>query len=229
MNEADAVALRQAMVRRIEEVAVETAFLTGRRTISRRVLDAMLAVPRHRFVPPAMEPMAYEDTALPIGQGQTISQPFIVALMTDLLDLRPDSRVLEIGTGSGYQAAVLAQLVAEVYSVETVPELARAARMRLDEAGVANVQLREGDGGRGWPEGAPFDRIVVTAAAEALPPALADQLVPGGVMVAPVGLSRFAQDLMLYRKSVDNELSEQPVLPVAFVPLVRPSAPTPSG
>ena len=182
-----------------------------------RVLEALRKVPRHRFVPPAMRPSAYEDSALPIGLGQTISQPYVVAFMTEALKLQPQDRVLEIGTGSGYQAAVLSLLVREVYSMEIVERLGREAEARLKAMGYANVRVRIGDGYRGWPEEAPFDAIIVTAAPPDVPPALLDQLRPGGRMVIPVG--RFLQELIRLHRTPKGWERES-LLPVAFVPMV---------
>jgi len=162
---------------------------------------------------------AFENRPQPIGHGQTISQPFIVALMTELLDLQPDDGVLEVGTGSGYQAAVLAELAGKVCSIEVIPELARAAAAALAQQGYGNVVLRTGDGGLGWPERAPFDVIIVTAAAPNIPPALIEQLRSGGVMVIPVGPRHGDQELVLLRKNAAGEVTQRNVLPVAFVPL----------
>ena len=189
--------------------------------IDAEVLDAIGTVPRHLFVPEAERAAAYQDRPLPIGHGQTISQPFIVALMTDLLELEPDDRVLEIGTGSGYQAAVLSPLVEEVRSIEIVPELGRRAAGTLAEAGFANVETRIGDGYYGWPEGAPYDAVIVTAAAGAIPPPLVEQLAPGGRMVIPVGGPFSAQQLMLVEKRGDGSIATRQILPVRFVPFTR--------
>jgi protein-L-isoaspartate(D-aspartate) O-methyltransferase len=186
-----------------------------------RVLEALRKVPRHRFVPPAMQPSAYEDSALPIGMGQTISQPYVVAFMTEALELQPQDRVLEIGTGSGYQAAVLSLLVREVYSMEIVERLGREAEARLKQMGYANVRVRIGDGYRGWPEAAPFDAIIVTAAPPDVPPALVAQLRPGGRMVVPVG--RYVQDLIRLRRTAKG-LERESLLPVRFVPMVPEGA-----
>jgi protein-L-isoaspartate(D-aspartate) O-methyltransferase len=182
-----------------------------------RVLEALRKVPRHRFVPPEMLPYAYEDSALPIGLGQTISQPYVVAFMTEALELKPQDRVLEIGTGSGYQAAVLSLLVRDVYSMEIVERLGREAEARLKEMGYANVRVRVGDGYRGWPEAAPFDAIIVTAAPPDMPPALVAQLRPGGRMVVPVG--RYVQNLIRLRRTAKG-LEHESLLPVRFVPMV---------
>ena len=191
-----------------------------------RVLAAMRKVPRHRFVDDAQRAEAYEDHPLPIPGNQTISQPYIVALMTELLELAPASRVLEIGTGSGYQSAVLAELADHVYTIEIVPELARLAETRLKELGYDNVTVREGDGYRGWPEHAPFDAIIVTAAPERIPQPLLDQLAPGGVMVIPVG--GFFQELKVFRKSADGRITEKDILPVRFVPMTGEVEKTPT-
>lgn len=183
------------------------------------VLAAMRTVPRELFVPERVRLYAYEDCPLPIGFGQTISQPFIVGLMTELLDTGRNQRVLEIGTGSGYQAAILSQLVAEVYSIEIVPELARSASERLRDLGFNNVTVREGDGYRGWPEKAPFDRIILTAAPPQVPQVLVEELKKGGMLVAPVGVG--IQDLIVVKKSADGKTTTRSVLPVAFVPMKK--------
>ncbi len=206
----------------IDEIAADaaaTADYTGRAAFDPRIMAAMAKVPRHAFVPAGQERCAYINNALPIGCGQTISQPYIVALMTDLLQPQPDHTVLEIGTGSGYQAAVLAELVRWVYSIEVIPELAEEARTRLQRLGYRNVSVKTGDGNAGWPEHAPFDGIIVTAAAAAVPEALPAQLRNGGRLVIPVG-QRDGQDLMLIEKSGDGEISQRSLLRVAFVPLV---------
>lgn len=198
----------------------ETRAYTGRDSLSVTVLNAMRQVDRSLFVPEGSELFAWENRPLPIGYGQTISQPFIVALMTDLLDPEPQHRVLELGTGSGYQAAVLAGLVAEVYTIEIVPELAAAAASRLETLGYDNVTVRSGDGWHGWPEAAPFDRIIVTAVAEQVPPALIEQLRSGGRLVMPIGPRHGGQNLTVIEKT-DQGLIETQVLPVQFVPLTR--------
>lgn len=184
------------------------------------VLKAMRSVPRHLFVPESVRAMAYQDTPLPIGHGQTISQPYIVAFMTELLDVRPEHKVLEIGTGSGYQAAVLSPLAKQVFTIEIVPELARQSAELLKKLGYANVVVRQGDGYLGWPEQAPFDRIMLTAAPADVPKALIDQLKPGGKLVAPVGRSAWDQELILLEKGTDGKIRRRPVLPVRFVPMV---------
>lgn len=193
---------------------------TGLSDLSAAVLEAMATVPRHEFVPDAERSAAYSDRALPIGYGQTISQPFIVALMTHLLLPQSDSRILEIGTGSGYQAAVLSLLVEAVYSIEVVPELAREAGRVLQRLGYDNVQVRSGNGRLGWPEAAPFDGIIVTAGGD-IPDALIEQLKPGGRMVIPVGSWHQVQQLTVLEKGDNGALGEKQVLPVNFVPLVN--------
>jgi len=194
--------------------------LRGRDIRSARVLDAMLRVPRHLFVPEPQRRDAYSDGPLPIGHGQTISQPYIVALMTELLDPGPDHRVLELGTGSGYQAAVLSPLVKEVYTIEIVQPLGLAARERLVRLGYTNVQVKVGDGYYGWPEKAPFDAIIVTAWATHVPPPLIEQLKPGGRMVIPVGNVFYQQNLVVVHKGkTARDLRTESVMAVAFVPL----------
>ncbi len=187
-----------------------------------RVLDSMRKTPRHRFVPAALVAYAYDDRPLPIGYGQTISQPYIVAKMTELLEPKREHRVLEIGTGSGYQAAVLSPLVAQVYSIEIIEPLGTAARRRLDTLGYNNIEVRVGDGYFGWPEKGPFDGIIVTAAANHIPPPLVEQLKPGGRMVIPVGNPFQTQTLMLVTKGSKgpHDLQVRNLMPVAFVPLV---------
>lgn len=183
-------------------------------------LDAMRNVERHRMVPKSMVPYAYEDRPLPIGNDQTISQPFMVAFMTQAIRPEPDMKVLEIGTGSGYQAAVLAEIVDEVYTIETVEPLAKRAKSKLEEMGYENIHFRVGDGYHGWEEHAPFDAIVVTAAPETIPPRLIEQLKPGGRMVIPVGASD-SQQLRLVEKNEDGTISTTNLLPVRFVPFTR--------
>ena len=186
-----------------------------------RVLSALRATPRHLFVPDHLKSRAYEDHPLPIGYGQTISQPYIVAYMTDLLRTTPDLTVLEIGTGSGYQAAILSPLVRDVYTIEIVPELARSAAATLKRLGLKNVTVREGDGYRGWPEKAPFDRILLTAAPPQVPQALIDQLKPGGRLVAPEGEGPFSQQIVVIDRMKDGSLKRRHDLPVIFVPMVK--------
>jgi len=211
-----------------EEAAFEAAWrrmvrdqIAARGIKDDRVLGAMARVPRHEFVPAAQRSLAYEDGPLPIGHGQTISQPYIVAFMTAALDPQPTDRVLEVGTGSGYQAAVLSQLVAVVYSLEIVEPLARRAEADLKRLGFRNVRVRPGDGNLGWPGAAPFDAVIVTCAPERIPKALVDQLKVGGRMIVPVGPNGGAQELYLLRKHPEG-LETQAVLPVRFVPMVAP-------
>ncbi len=185
----------------------------------RDVLRVMRSTPRHLFVPKEIRSRAYADSPLRIGYGQTISQPYIVAFMTEKLDVNKTHRVLEIGTGSGYQAAVLAQLAGHVYTMEIVPQLAASARRKL--AAYPNVTVRLGNGYQGWPEEAPFDRIILTAAPPELPKALLDQLKAGGKLLAPVGGSPWNQELILVRKTRNGKIREKPLLPVVFVPMVR--------
>jgi protein-L-isoaspartate(D-aspartate) O-methyltransferase len=186
-----------------------------------RVLDAMRAVPRHEFVPATLREDAYGDSPLPIGHGQTISQPYIVALMTELARPSPSDRVLEVGTGSGYQAAVISRLVARVFSVELVDPLAQSAASTLRRLGYGNVTVRSGDGYLGWPEEAPFDIIIVTAAPEEVPAALVAQLKPGGRLIVPVGRVYDVQDLQLIEKDAAGRVSTRSVIPVRFVPMVK--------
>jgi protein-L-isoaspartate(D-aspartate) O-methyltransferase len=208
------------LVQEIEAEMQATAGWTGRRHLANGVRAAMRAVRREAFVPVALRTEAYENRALRIAHGQTISQPFIVALMTELLDPAPDQIVLEIGTGSGYQAAVLAALVRHVYSVETIAALSAQAQVTLAQQNVDNVSLRIGDGAAGWPEHAPYDGIIVTAAGPAVPPALIAQLRPGGRMVIPLGEPHDDQMLTLLVKDAEGGVTHKDVLPVAFVPLV---------
>jgi len=212
-------AARARMVAEIAAMARETGAETGRPRFSEQVMAAMGKVPRHRFVPALQDIFAYDNRPLPIGEGQTISQPYIVALMTDLLDPKSADTVLEVGTGSGYQAAVLAELVAKVYTIEIVEPLARRARQVLGELGYRNVELRVGDGYGGWPAAAPFDAIIVTAAPAAVPQPLIDQLKPGGRMVIPVGGASDVQQLLLVEKQSDGRTTTRRTLPVRFVPL----------
>lgn len=185
------------------------------------VLRVMRQTPRHLFMPEHVRAQAYQDHPVPIGYGQTISQPYIVALMTELLEPHKEAKVLEIGTGSGYQAAVLAPLVRHVYTIEIVRELAESSAALLKKLGYHNVTVRWGDGYQGWPEEAPFDRIIVTAAPPELPKTLVDQLKPGGKLVAPVGSSVFGQDLIVVEKTRDGKLRRRSVIPVMFVPMVK--------
>jgi protein-L-isoaspartate(D-aspartate) O-methyltransferase len=212
---------RKTMLDEIARITRQTGGETGRAALSDRVMGALGRVPRHRLVASGDEPRAYLDRPLPIGLGQTISQPFIVALMTDLLDVKPGDRVLEIGTGSGYQAAVLAELGAQVYTIEIVEALGRDAAQKLKQLGYSQIQTRTGDGYRGWVENAPFDAIVVTAAPEDIPPALTEQLKPGGRLVIPLGSQSGVQTLYVVEKRADGTLPRRPVLAVRFVPLTR--------
>jgi protein-L-isoaspartate(D-aspartate) O-methyltransferase len=191
--------------------------IRARGVTNQAVLDAMRKVPRHLFVPPNLRDAAYEDGPLPIGQGQTISQPYIVAYMTEALGIRPGEHVLEIGTGSGYQAAVLAEIAREVYTIEIVPELADRARETLAGLGYKNVYVRTGNGYAGWPEKAPFLRIIVTAAPDEVPPALVEQLAAGGAMVLPVGTS--FQEMTIVTKTAQG-IARKTTIPVRFVPMV---------
>lgn len=214
-------ARRQSMLDEIRDDARATGSSTGRPVLSERVMAAMARVQRHEFVPRELDASAYVNRPLPIGEGQTISQPFVVALMTELLDLQPGQKVLEVGTGSGYQAAVLAELGAQVFSVEIVASLAKSAEATLARLGYSNVKVKLGDGYLGWPENAPFDAIIVTAAPEKIPPPLVQQLKRGGRMVIPVGGRFDGQDLLLVEKRSDDETVTSKKLPVRFVPLVR--------
>ncbi len=210
---------REAMLEAVRESVRNSADYTGRSELSDKVMDAMGAVAREEFVLPEYRHLAYRNTPLPIEAGQTISQPLIVALMTELLDPQPGDVILEVGTGSGYQAAVLAKLVKHVYSVEIVEELATSAAAVLQRLGYDNVTVRAGDGYAGWPQHAPFDGIVVTAAAEHLPPPLLQQLKPGGKLVIPVGEEHGYQELLVVEVDQTGKITRQSVLPVRFVPL----------
>jgi protein-L-isoaspartate(D-aspartate) O-methyltransferase len=207
------------MLQDIERGVELTRRQIGKSAFDPRVMEAMKQVPRHEFVPADAQAYAYEDGPLSIGHGQTISQPYIVALMTDLLNPEPEHVVLEVGTGSGYQAAILSRLVKQVYSTEIVEPLATAARERLQRLGYANVEVSTADGYHGWIEHAPYDGIVVTAAAPTIPGPLVEQLKPGGRLVIPVGLPYNYQELMLVEKSADNAVHTKNILSVAFVPL----------
>lgn len=207
------------LLKEIEAEARSTRRFTGRSEFSDVVMAALRGVPRERFVPPELRSNAYDNRPLPIGHHQTISQPYIVALMTDLLAPRPGHRILEVGTGCGYQTAVLAESGAEIYSIEIVEPLADRAAALLAELGYHNVHTRLGDGYYGWPEHAPFDGIIVTAAAPEIPDTLIEQLRTGGRMVIPVGTPYASQELLLVEKNVDGQVRRKSVLPVAFVPL----------
>ena len=213
------VAERRAMVLAVANLA-ETVDVPDGRRLSPAVLTAMRQVPRHLFVPEAVRHLAYRNEPLPIGHDQTISQPYIVALMTHLLRVEPGHRVLEIGTGSGYQAAILSRLADRVWSIEIVEPLARESAALLSRLGYANVRVRAGDGYAGWPEHAPFDRIIVTAAAPHVPQPLVDQLKPGGRMVIPVA-GRHGEQLNLITKEANGRVRRRELLPVRFVPLTR--------
>ena len=212
-------AQRDAMLEEIARTTRETRNETGRAALSPRVMEALKRVPRQKLVPPGEESNAYRNRPLAIGLGQTISQPFIVGLMTDLMDVKPGDKVLEVGTGSGYQAAVLAELGAKVYSIEILEPLGREAAARLAALGYRSVATRIGDGYRGWPEEAPFDSIIVTAAPREVPDALVAQLKPGGKLVIPLGQSGGAQTLYLMEKHADGRLTRREILAVRFVPL----------
>jgi protein-L-isoaspartate(D-aspartate) O-methyltransferase len=216
---------RAALLEEIAAMARETARETGRPAYSAEVMAAIAAVPRQRFVSQGQQSQAYANRPLPIGHGQTISQPYIVALMTDLLDPKPGDSVLEIGTGSGYQAAVLSGLVKTVYSIEIVEPVGRRAAELLRQLGYANVVTRIGDGYAGWPDAAPFDSIIVTAAAPRVPPALVEQLKTGGRMVIPLGGAGDVQFLNVLVKNADGSVATRNVLPVRFVPLTRADNP----
>ncbi|MEX2239279.1 MAG: protein-L-isoaspartate(D-aspartate) O-methyltransferase [Burkholderiales bacterium] len=213
-------ARRARMIEEVDAMYAATRAETGIAAMSPPVRAALSRVERHRFVPASQRDAAYGNHPLPIGAGQTISQPYIVALSTDLVAPRPGHTVLEVGTGSGYQAAVLAEIVAQVYTIELIGDLGRTAAARLAAAGYANVEVRIGDGYAGWPEKAPFDGIVVTAAAPQVPQALVDQLKPGGRLVIPVGASHAVQELRVLTRRADGGVDERRVLPVRFVPLV---------
>lgn len=208
--------------RLLEEVQDEvraTAHLTGCAALGQRVLQVLRTVPRHAFVPAELADSAYANHPLPIGHGQTISQPYIVALMTALIQPEEEDVVLEVGTGSGYQAAILSRLVKQVYSLEIIDTLAAQASQRLQQLGYDNVEVCTGNGHLGWPEHAPYDAIVVTAAAPSVPRALIEQLKPGGTLIIPVGGRHFGQDLLKINKDEYGRLSERSILPVIFVPL----------
>ncbi len=211
---------RQAeeMLRKIDRDCRTTSSYTGISAFAPEVMQAMAEVPREAFVPDELKPWAYENRPLPIGNGQTISQPYIVALMTDLLHPDKDDVVLEVGAGSGYQAAVLGRLVKKLYTLEIVPTLAKNAASLLEKLGYTNIEVSRGDATKGWPEHAPYDGIIVTAAAEQIPPALIEQLKPGGRLVIPIGAPHGPQDLLLVQKDAQGHLRRKNILPVAFVP-----------
>jgi protein-L-isoaspartate(D-aspartate) O-methyltransferase len=209
----------QRMLNDIEMEVHLTRHLIGKNSLDDRVMEVMKQVPRHEFLPVDLRYCAYDNGPAPIGSGQTISQPYIVALMSDLLNTKPSDIILEIGTGSGYQAAILSQLVKQVYSVEIIEDLATIARQRLNELGYNNVEVRNDDGYYGWPEHAPYDGIIVTAAAPHIPQPLIDQLRPGARLVIPVGLPYSYQELMVVEKRANDEIEVRKVLGVGFVPL----------
>ncbi len=210
---------RENMIRLIEADVRLTSKYLKQSTLDARVLDAMARVPRHEFVPPHLADRAYQNRPLPIGHGQTISQPYIVAIMTDLLDIEPGHRILEIGTGSGYQAAVVAELNTRVWSIEIIQALGLQAQIRLQRLGYDNIEVRIGDGYYGWPEHAQFDAIIVTAAASHIPPPLLQQLKPGGKMIIPVGSAFSTQQLILITRGDNDKFITRQILPVRFVPL----------
>lgn len=209
----------QRMIDVIEEEVAYTRHAIGKDHLDARVMDAMRQVPRHEFVPVASQVMAYSNGPLSIGHGQTISQPYIVALMTDLLETDPQDTILEIGTGSGYQSAILACLVKQVHTTENVGPLVAPARERLQRLGYHNVEVHECDGYFGLPKLAPFDGIIVTAAASHVPQPLLDQLKPGGRLVIPVGQEFYAQELLVIQKQQDGEFKRSKIIDVVFVPL----------
>lgn len=210
---------RAAMLQAISADVRDTSSYLESSTLNQRVFDALARVPRHEFVPFTQRPWAYENRPLPIGYGQTISQPYIVAIMTDLLKLDKDDKVLEIGTGSGYQAAILGELVHMVYTIEIIEPLGQKAAKRLKKLGYKNIRTQIGDGYYGMPEKAPFDAIVVTAAASHIPPPLVGQLKPGGRMIIPVGSRFMIQQLILVSKTLEGKINTRQLLPVRFVPL----------
>ncbi len=214
---------RKRMIETIEAETKYTRHMTGRETLDRCVIEAMRETPRDEFVPPGVKDFAYNDGPLSIGHGQTISQPFIVALMTDLLQPQAGDVMLEVGTGSGYQAAILSQLVKQVYSIEVIDTLAVEAAATLQRLGYHNVEVKAGDGSQGWQAHAPYDGIIVTAAAPFVPQPLIDQLKPHARLVIPVGLPYMSQSLLLIKKDENGKISTRDVLAVAFVPLVNDS------
>lgn len=210
--------------RLIEDIETDVRYTQkaiGKSKLDKSVMQAMARVPREKFVPQSLQYAAYDNGPLPIGHGQTISQPYIVALMSDLLALKPEHRVLEIGTGSGYQTAILAELCAKVFSVERIAELSQQAAERLSKLNYKNIETRVGNGYQGWQEHAPYDGIIVTAAATHIPQPLIDQLKPGGNLVIPVGMTHFSQSLSLVKKDLDGEIEIKNILGVVFVPLVH--------
>ena len=221
MSADDFAPLRRSMIAEIAAQTIYASARIGKAAFAGRVMQVMNKVPRHAFVPIELQPYAYANSPLPIGFDKTISQPFIVALMTDLLDIQPNDIVLEIGTGLGYQAAIVAALAQKVYSVEVIEELSEQARQRLRRLGYLNIELRIGNGYHGWAEHAPFDKVIVTAAPELIPPALIDQVKPGGKMVIPAGLAD-AQQLILVEKDSHGTVTMKEILPVRFSQLEGP-------
>jgi protein-L-isoaspartate(D-aspartate) O-methyltransferase len=219
MGNAGQTAAHQKLLETIEHEVALFGTGEGEHRLDSKVIDALAKVERAQFVPPDLAARAYDNRPLPIGHGQTISQPLIVAVMTHLLHLGPDARVLEVGTGSGYQTAILAEVARDVVTIEAVADLAQAAAAKLRAMGYANVEFRTGDGAAGCPERAPFDAIMVTAAARSVPPALIEQLAPGGRMVIPIGADPLAQDLFLIEKDPGGGVHRRRLFPVAFVPL----------
>jgi protein-L-isoaspartate(D-aspartate) O-methyltransferase len=215
MSPEDFDALRQQMLGEIAASTIYSSARIGKAALAKQVMEVMEKVPRHEFVPVELQPYAYANVPLPIGFDKTISQPFIVALMTDLLDLDGEDTVLEIGTGLGYQAAILAELAGKVYSIEIIEELAQQAKQRLGRHGYTNIELKVGNGYRGWPEHAPFDKVIVTAAPDLIPPPLMYQVKPGGKMVIPAGLPD-AQQLLLVEKDRNGKFTTKEVLAVRF-------------
>ncbi len=214
--------MKNDMQRMLDDIEMEvhlTRHLIGKNSLDGRIMAAMKKVPRHEFLPADLRYCAYDNGPAPIGLGQTISQPYIVALMSDLLNTKSADIILEIGTGSGYQAAILSQLVQQVYSVEIIEDLATAAHKRLNKLGYNNVEVRNGDGYFGWPEYAPYDGVIVTAAAPYIPPSLIDQLRPDARLIIPVGLPYSYQELMVVEKKANGEIETKKVLGVSFVPL----------
>ena len=219
VKQVESVEARKEM---LEEIALHTQLVSEqirKEALSESVMEAMATVPRHEFVLDEMRMFAYLDGPLPIGYGKTISQPFMVALMTDLLQVQPDDRVLDVGTGLGYQAAILAKLAKHVFSMDIIDELAKQAAEKLGELGYQNVDVRTGDGRKGWASEAPFDKVLVAAAPELIPPALLEQLKPGGRMVIPSGLPG-SQQLMLVEKNAQGAINTEEILPVLFSPLI---------
>ena len=210
---------REKLIREIEIDVRRTSQYLNKFKLNPRVMDAMRSVPRHEFVPIKIRNLSYRNRPLPIGHGQTISQPYIVAIMTDLISVDPESKVLEIGTGSGYQAAILAEIVKEVYTIEIIEPLGKSAKKRLSKLSYANIHVRLADGYYGWQDKGPFDAIVVTAAASHIPPPLIRQLKPGGKMIIPVGGQFMVQHLVMVEKNIDGSTKTRQLLPVRFVPV----------